>query len=170
MSNQLAPEMRIFSPDGEPLYLNAGERQQFLAAVRKDHDRNAVLFGTLLAYTGARPTELRELTVDRVFVDESIIQLRSIKKRRKDKKGKLKQPQYRSIPIPEDIMGMVVIAFDVLAKQKKGSRAFLWPSPDNAKDPVNESTVYRWVKRNMVAAGLTGKKATSTWIWGPYGA
>lgn len=156
-----APEMRIFSPDGEPLYLNAEERERFLAAVRQDTDRNAVMFCTLLHYTGARPTELRELTVDRVNVNESTIVLRSIKKRKRDKKGKLKQAQYRSIPIPGDVMNLVVLAFDVLAKQKKNSKALLWPSPDNLKVPVNESTVYRWVKRNMVAAGLTGKKASS---------
>ncbi|WP_170132127.1 tyrosine-type recombinase/integrase [Arenicella xantha] len=161
MNAPVAPEMRIFSPSGEPLYLNADERERFLAAVRKDTDRNAVIFGTLLHYTGARPTELRELTVDRVNVDESIINLRTIKKRRVDKKGNLKQAQFRSIPIPEEVMNLVVLAFDILAKQKKGRNALLWPSDDNPKIPVNESTVYRWVKRNMVSAGITGKKATS---------
>lgn len=159
--NDVAPEMRIYSPDGEPLYLNAPERTRFLEAARKDVDRNAVLFCTLLAYTGARPTELRELTADRVVVDESLIRLRSIKKRRTDRKGRVKQAHYRDVPIPDDIMNLVVLGFDILAKQRKASNSLLWPSPDHPKKPVNESTVYRWVKRNMDAAGITGKKASS---------
>ena len=153
--------MRIFSPDGEPLYLNTEESERFLTAVRKDTDRNAVIFCTLLHYTGARPTELRELTTDRVNVDESTIILRSIKKRKTDRKGNPKHEQYRSIPVPEKIMSLVTLAFDVFAKQKKGKPQLLWPSDDNPNIPVNESTVYRWVKRNMKTAGISGKKATS---------
>lgn len=161
MNTKVAPEMRIFSPDGEPLYLNAEERQRFLDNVRKDTDRNAVIFCTLLHYTGARPTELRELTVDRVNADTAEIHLRTIKKRKKDGKGNIKQAQYRTIPIPEKIMDSVVIAFNIRSKQKKGSKALLWPSKDNLKKPVNAATVYRWVKRNMEASDVTGKKATS---------
>lgn len=161
MNTPTSPEMRIFSPQGEPLYLNADERGRFLSAVRKDTDRNAVIFGTLLHYTGARPTELRELTVDRVNVDESVIVLRTIKKRKTDRRGQRKQDQFRVVPIPENIMNLVVLAFDILAKQRKGRNALLWPSADDPKKPVNESTVYRWVKRNMVAAGIVGKKASS---------
>ena len=161
MSVKVSPEMRIFSPEGEPLYLNGDERARFLAAVKKDTDRNAVIFCTLLYYTGARPTELRELTMDRLNIEESTVVLRSIKKRKYDRNGNSKQNQYRSIPIPEDVMDLVSIAFNLLAKQKKKSRALLWPSESNAKTPINESTVYRWVKRNMTTAGITGKKATS---------
>ena len=99
--------------------------------------------------------------MDRLNIKESTVVLRSIKKRKYDRNGNSKQNQYRSIPIPEDVMDLVSIAFNLLAKQKKKSRALLWPSESNAKTPINESTVYRWVKRNMTTAGITGKKATS---------
>lgn len=161
MSGKIAPEMRIFSPEGEPLYLNQDERRRFMAAVRKDTDRDAVMFCTLLHYTGARPTELRELTIDRINVDTSEIHLRSIKKRKQDSKGNKKLPQYRTIPIPENVMNMVVLTFDVLSKQKKGSKSLLWHANRSLRKPIDAATAYRWVKRNMSAANITGKKASA---------
>lgn len=153
--------MRLFSPDGEPLYLNADERKRFLAEVRKDTNRDAVIFCTLLHYTGARPTELRELTVDRVHPDACEIVLRSIKKRKKDRQGNIKLPQFRSIPIPPLVMDSVVIAFDIRAKQKRSKNSLLWSSERNPKSPVDAKTAYRWVKHNMEAANVKGKKATA---------
>lgn len=154
-------EMRLFSPGGEPLYLSADERKQFLAQVRKDTNRDAVIFCTLLHYTGARPTELRELTVDCVHPDQCEIVLRSIKKRTKDKKGNIKLPQYRAIPVPELVMDSIVIALDIRARQKRNEKTLLWPSAANSKTPIDAKTVYRWVKINMEAANISGKKATS---------
>lgn len=154
-------EMRLFSPEGEPLYLNEDERKRFLTVLRKDTNRNAVIFCTLLHYTGARPTELRELSIDRVHPDALEIVLRSIKKRSKDRKGNVKQPQYRTIPIPEPVMNLVVLTMDIRAKQKRNENSLLWPSDKNAKTPVDAKTVYRWVKSNMAAAKIKGKKASS---------
>ena len=154
-------EMRLFSPGGEPLYLNADERERFLAQVSKDTNRDAVIFCTLLHYTGARPTELRELTIDRVHPDACEIVLRSIKKRSKDRKGNTKLPQYRTIPIPESVMSLATLGMDIRAKQKRGKKALLWPSEKNPKVPIDAKTVYRWVKLNMESANVTGKKATS---------
>jgi integrase/recombinase XerD len=154
-------EMRLFSQEGEALYLNADERKRFLGEVRKDTNRDAVIFCTLLHYTGARPTELRELTVDRVHPDTCEIVLRSIKKRKKDRKGNIKLPQYRTIPVPESVMNLVTLAMDIRAKQKRGQRSFLWPSANNLNTPIDAKSVYRWVKHNMDAAGVKGKKATS---------
>jgi len=84
-----------------------------------------------------------------------------LKKRKLDGKGNIKIPQYRTIPIPESVMNLVVLAFDVLAKQKKNNKGYLWPSGENSKKPVDAATVYRWTKRNMIAADVTGKKATT---------
>jgi len=154
-------EMRLFSPEGEALYLNADERRRFLVQVRKDTNRDAVIFCTLLHYSGARPTELRELTIDRVHPDTSEIVLRSIKKRKTDRYGNVKLPHYRSIPIPESVMSLVVLTFNVRAKQKRGGNSLLWPSERNPKTPIDAKTAYRWVKQNMEAANITGKKATA---------
>lgn len=159
------PEMRLISPDGERLYLTADERERFMSAVRRDHDRNAVIFATLLHYTGARPTELRELTVNRINVAESTVMLRSLKKRKHNSKGQLKQPHYRVIPILDEVMTPIALAFDILGRQasktKAVNTALLFPSPENKNKPIDAVTAYRWTKRSMVAAGIEGKKATS---------
>jgi len=154
-------QMRIYSPTGGRLYLNKAERDRFMDAVRRETNRDAVIFCTLLHYTGARPTELRELTIDRVEVDTGDIRLRSIKKATTDKHGNPKPAEYRTVPIPDDVMDKVVIALDIRAKKKKGSKALLWPSSDDPSKPVNESTVYRWVKKIMDDAGIVGEQATS---------
>lgn len=153
-------EMRLFSPKGERLYLNKAERKRFMAAVRQNTNRNAVIFATLLHYTGARPTELRELTIDRVHPDTCEIVLRSIKKRKKDRKGNIKLPHYRTIPIPDYVMNIVTLGLDVRARQKRGDTSLLFPSPNNPKSPLNPKTVYDWVKSIMLTAGLTGANAT----------
>ena len=160
MSNFLQ-EMRLESPEGEPLYLNKPERERFLEAVSKDTNRNAVIFCTLLHYTGARPTELRELTVDRVLPDVNKITLKTLKQRKKDKHGKTKQPKFRTIPIPPASMNLLVLAFDIRARQKKKDKGLLWPSKKSNKQPIDAKTAHRWVKVNMEAANITGKKATS---------
>lgn len=159
--NTVVQEMRLFSPRGERLYLNEAERSLFMAAVRKDTNRNAIIFCTLLHYTGARPTELRELTVDRVHPDNNEIVLRSIKKRKKDRKGNIKLAHYRTIPIPALVMDSITIALDIRAKQKSNQLSLLFPSPKNPKMPVDAKTVYVWVKTNMNNAGLKGANATS---------
>jgi len=68
-------QMRIYSPTGGRLCLNKAERDRFMDAVRRETNRDAVIFCTLLHYTGARPTELRELTIDCVEVDTGDIRL-----------------------------------------------------------------------------------------------
>lgn len=163
MTTEIIQEMRLHSPEGEPLYLDADDRARFLAEVRKDTNRDAVIFCSLLHYTGARPTELRELTIDRIHPDKNEVVLRTLKKRKKDRKGRDKQPEYRTLPIPEPIMNLMVLAFDLRARQKlkREAKALLWPSEKNPKLPKDAKTVYRWTKRNMDAANITGKKATS---------
>lgn len=155
--------MRLHSPEGEPLYLDAQDRARFLAEVRKDTNRDAVIFCSLLHYTGARPTELRELTIDRVHPDKNEIVIRTLKKRKKDRKGRTKHPEYRTLPIPQLVMDTIVVAFDIRARQtlKRDVKSLLWPSDKNPKVPKDAKTVYNWSKRNMDAANITGKKATS---------
>ncbi len=162
-TNSIAPEMRIYSPEGERLYLNSVERNRFLEAARQDDNPNASLFCSLLHYTGARPTELRELTVDRLDLDSSIVALRSLKKRKFTNKGEIKQPQYRSVPIPKRIMESLALACSLRARQKqKGAQTdYLWSSDTKPGQPVDAATAYRWVKRAMLKAGITGKKASA---------
>ena len=158
-ANKVVQEVRIYSPPGERLYLNKKERERFLAQVRTDENRDAAIFCTLLHYTGARPMELRELTVDRVHPDINQIVVRSVKKHTHDKNGNVCLPQYREIPLRPDIMDLVSLPFNIRARQKNGDTSLLWPSTKHPNQPISSKTTYNWVKRHMTAAGITGKRA-----------
>jgi len=149
----VSPEMRLFSPSGERLYLNADERQRFLAAL-DDEGPNDRMFCQLLHYTGCRPTEARELVIKRVLIDEQSIVFRSLKKRKTDSKGRIKQAQYRTVPVPPDFIERLDLVFDVRAQQKRGK------SLDKPLWAMSRVTAYRLVKRVMDRAGITGKQAT----------
>ena len=86
---EFSPEMRLFSPAGERLYLTAQERERFLDAANHE-DRQERMFCHVLHYTGCRPSEALELSPGRILMAESAIVFRSLKKRKQDSKGRQK--------------------------------------------------------------------------------
>ena len=149
----VSPEMRLFSPGGERLYLNADERQRFLAALDEE-DPIDRMFCQLLHYTGCRPTEARELVFKGVLINEQCIVFRSLKKRKTDSKGKIKLPQYRTVPVLPAFIERLDLVFDVRAQQKRGNAL------DQPLWHMSRPTAYRLVKRVMDRAGIKGKQAT----------
>jgi len=75
---EIVQEMRLFSGQGERLYLTAGERGRFLDAAL-DEDRENRVFCSVLHFTGARPSEVLEITPDRISLGEKVIVLRTLK-------------------------------------------------------------------------------------------
>jgi integrase/recombinase XerD len=49
--SKISPEMRLFSPDGSRLYLNAQERKRSLKAAKQEAPENQ-MFCQVLHYTG----------------------------------------------------------------------------------------------------------------------
>jgi len=112
------------------------------------------LFCQLLHYTGCRPSEALELPPGQVLIDEQSIVFRCLKKRKKDGKGRIKQPEYRSVPVPRSLIESLDLFFDLPNRQRKQQRL---------KDPLfpwSRPTAYRLVKRVMDRAKITGKRAT----------
>ncbi|WP_241086002.1 tyrosine-type recombinase/integrase [Candidatus Vondammii sp. HM_W22] len=154
MENQeIAPEMRLFSPTGERLYLNAQERAAFLSALDEE-EPNDRMFCQLLHYTGCRPTEALQLVPARVLIEEQAIVYRSLKKRKVDGRGRKKLAQYRAVPVPAILIEYLDLVFDLRARKKRGKdlEQPLWS--------MSRPTAYRLVKRVMRHAGVTGKQAT----------
>ncbi len=149
----ISPEMRLFSPEGERLYLNTQERADFLAALDDEAPQDR-LFCQVLHYTGCRPTEGLQLIAKRVLVGEQSLVFRSLKKRKVDNKGRKKQPQFRTVPVPELLIDRLDLVFDLRARQKRGQRL------DDPLWPMSRPTAYRLVKRVMDRAGIKGKQAT----------
>lgn len=154
MAAEISPEMRLFSPGGERLYLTAQERQRFLAALDEESPMDR-LFCRVLHFTGCRPSEALELTVGRVLVEGKALVFRSLKKRKEDSRGREKQPQFRTVPVQEILIEQLDYVYEIrrLQKKSKGTDVPLWS--------MSRPTAYRLVKRVMDRAGIVGKQATS---------
>ncbi|MEW8646575.1 MAG: site-specific integrase [Candidatus Thiodiazotropha endolucinida] len=150
---EYSPEMRLISPDGERLYLTDQERDKFLDAAEHE-DREDQMFCRVLHYTGCRPSEALELVTGRVLMDEKALVFRSLKKRKEDSKGRPKHPQYRTVPVPKDIVKDLDFVFGVRKMQKQGKKL------DDPLWTMSRPTAYRLVKRVMDRAGIKGKQAT----------
>ena len=63
-------------------------------------------------------------------------------------------------------MDSVAITYSVRARQNKNEKTLLWPSSyepakkTKTESPINARTAYRWVKQNMIGAGLKNVNAT----------
>ncbi len=150
--SEISPEMHLFSPDGSRLYLNAQKRKRFLKAAKQEAPENQ-MFCQVLHYTGCRPTEALEQTPGRILMEEQSLVFRSLKKRKTDYRGRTKQPQYRTVPIPQPLIDGLDLVFGVrtLRKRKKQMDDPLWD--------MSRATAYRMVKRVMERAVITGKQA-----------
>ena len=150
---ETSPEMRLFGPGGERLYLTALERQRFLSALDEEHPMDR-LFCHVLHFSGCRPSEALELAPRRVLFDEQALVFRSLKKRKFDPRGRTKQPQYRTVPVPNILIENLDLVYGIRALQKKqrGLDIPLWS--------MSRPTAYRLVKRVMTRAGIVGKMAT----------
>lgn len=150
---KISPEMRLFGPGGERLYLTAQERQRFLLALDEEHPTDR-LFCHVLHYSGCRPSEALELIPRRVLIEEQSLVFRSLKKRKQDARGRIKQPQYRTVPVPEVLIENLDLVYGIrlMQKKQKGLDIRLWA--------MSRPTAYRLVKRVMDRAGIAGKQAT----------
>lgn len=162
MITKKSPEMRLFSPEGERLYLTAQERKQFLVATEEE-DRENKLFCQTLYYTGCRPSEALELSPGRILMDEKEIIFRSLKKRKQDSRGREKLPEFRAVPVPKPLIDGFDYVFDIRRKKRKGKelKDLLWP--------MSRPTAYRLVKRVMNRANIKGKQATGKGIRHAFG-
>ncbi|MEL7127914.1 MAG: site-specific integrase [Pseudomonadota bacterium] len=131
-----ASEMRLYSHDGERLYINSEERQRFLhAALRASPDIRRLCL-TLL-YTGCRVSEALELKGRSLQQEAQLLTFRTLKRRRHN--------VFREVPIPTTLVNELSLAAST-------PDDLLWPN-------VHRSTAYRAVKSVMSAAQISGAKA-----------
>ncbi len=127
----------------ERKYLNKEERRRVIAAMSQ-LDGPAALFALTLAWSGARISEVLALTPASLQIEQSLISIVTLKRRRWC---------VREVPIPPELMRALAKEFLLGAVQKNGDRidARLWP--------ISRSTAWRIVKRIMTAAGISGRAA-----------
>ena len=133
--------MRLYSPLGERLYLNAHERGCFLQ-IANEQSEERKLFCLCLFYTGCRLSEARNLTASQLQQHEGIIAIRSLKKRN--------QNHIREIPVPK---AYVRVLKSYAAKVDISIATPIWP--------ISRITAWRWIKDVMNKAEINGKQATA---------
>jgi integrase len=77
-----------------------------------------------------------------------------LKKRKIDGKGRIKQPEYRTVPVPANLIDIFDLVFDIrrLYRRQEGLIKPFWT--------MIRPTAYRLVKRVMDRAKIKGRQAT----------
>lgn len=125
----------IFTPTGQPKYLNEKERQA-LENATLTLPLDEQLFCQTMIWTGCRISEALSLTRNNIALEEQMIVVRTLKKG--------DRIVMRSIPLPPDLAAALV-------QYSKGTGR-LWP--------WGRTRAWKVVKRAMAKAGITGVRAT----------
>ncbi|MEJ8472872.1 tyrosine-type recombinase/integrase [Roseibium algae] len=143
--------MSLYSQLGERKYLTSSERKKFLAALCVIKNPAERTFCEMIHWTGCRPSEALALTAINIDLDESMVIIRSLKKR-----GRLKGKHFRPVPLPSEFarrLGMVHGIRDAQASARGGHALPLWP--------FGRTKGWRLVRSVMDAAGLSGIKGNA---------
>ncbi len=138
--------MLLYDQNGHRKYLSPTERQAFLRASETAPQNVRTLCGTLV-HTGCRISEALALTADRIDLDEGLIILESLKKRRRG--------VFRSVPVPPAFLASLDAAHslrDLQRAEDRGQSVRLWR--------WSRPTAWRHVCAVMDAAGISGLHAT----------
>ncbi len=86
-------EMTLYDHQDGRLYLNKQERDRFLT-VSSDEVREQWVFCHILHYSGCRISEALALHSDQVLLDDRVLVFQTIKKRKLDRNGHPRPPEY----------------------------------------------------------------------------
>lgn len=129
----------LYDGQGNRKYLTQAERLAFLEAARAEK-RDRRTFCEMLAFSGARISEVLAVTVGRVDLVYNAVILESLKKRRTG--------MFRAVPLPEDFVERLDLVYDLRERQRHNDLgARLWT--------FSRTTAWRTVKRVMGRAGIT---------------
>lgn len=131
----------LHSARGERKYLNHAERERVLTAIGQlDIDRS--LFASVLAWTGARISEVLALTPHSFDPERSLATIVTLKRWRHS---------VREVPIPPALMAALERRYAITNGQCSGIQTRVWK--------FCRMTGWRVIKRAMSEAGIFGPKA-----------
>lgn len=135
----------LYDRSGNRKYLTASERSAFLVAAQKLPDEVRT-FCLMLAYTGARISEVLALRPERIDFTARLVIFESLKKRRRG--------LFRAVPIPRDLLAELDRVHGIRAAQQEPKLAHkkLWP--------WCRTTAWSYVKACMAAAYISGNCST----------
>ncbi len=134
----------LYAPDGRRKYVNLSERALLQAELSIMPMKRRLLVLTLM-WTGARVSEVLELTPDRFQLDASVVAIRTLKRRKH---------VVREIPIPPQLTHQLAMTFALAAHQADAALAQqrLWG--------LHRVTAWRIIKAAMDKAGVHGVRAS----------
>jgi integrase len=135
------PVSFLYDRQGRRKYLTAAERRAFLKA-GVGAPVNVRVFLNVLAYTGARISEVLALTPGSFDEAECLVVIESLKKRRRG--------VFRAVPLPETLIE------DVLALRASDGQVI---SPGSRIWGWSRTTAWKRVKDAMTDAHITGPRA-----------
>ena len=136
-------EAQLYGPGGERKYLNSEERGRVLAAAETLEDQRC-LFALVLAWTGARISEVLALTPSSFQLDTSVVTIVTLKRRKLS---------VREVPIPPQLSSRLERHFGLrrLQRGEHSAQQRLWP--------WHRVTAWRHIKHLMTLAHVVGKQA-----------
>lgn len=135
----------LYDPEGNRKYVTVSERAAFLRAVEQ-RPPEIRSFCRLLAYTGARISEILALTPNNINVAAGVIIIESLKKRRRG--------IYRAVPIPLELLAELEQTHHIDAVQRDvvQATAKLWP--------WCRTTAWHYIKVCMEEAQIVGRQGS----------
>ena len=134
----------LYDRVGRRKYVNAAERAAALQAMSELRPDQA-LFALTLAWTGARVSEVLALTPASFQIDQQLVTIRTLKRRRHS---------VREVPIPADLMNALDLHFGLRELQNKtefvSRRLWSW----------HRTTAWRIIKVVMTAARIVGHQSS----------
>lgn len=134
-------EPSMYDRDGNRKYMNARECKRFLQAARATGSGPVFTFCLVLARTGGRISEVLALTPRQVDVENRVILLRTLKK---------KKIAYRPIPVPVGVIRLLDKVHRIKDAQSDPEQI------DERIWPWCRTTAWSRVKEVMAAADISG--------------
>lgn len=105
-----------------------------------------------------------ELSGQRIDFDNQAITFHTLKKRKLTKRGEIKAPVYRQVPVPPELLNALDLLYDLRNLKKQKSRKLtlpLWPHQTDPKKAMSRATGWRIIKKVLDAADIEGSQATA---------
>jgi integrase/recombinase XerD len=136
--------MSLYGSSGGRKYLNATERRRFIEFAQRASPA-VRLFCLMLRWSGGRISEVLALTPAAIDVESGVANIQTLKRR--------KSGIVRQVPLPLDVLGELNRVFKLRQLQRDpelaSKRIWRW----------SRTTAWRYVKKIMAAAGISGAAA-----------
>ena len=133
-------QFSLFDAQGQRKYLNRDERSQFFAIANDRKRPDIRLFCLLLYYTGARISEIIQLTPISIDISNKAVTIRTLKRRRRN--------VFRQVPLPDSLLTDLNHYISTI-----GDEPLLW------RFAVRSAS--RYIKAVMYEAGISGTKSSA---------